>query len=57
MEFEWKEKEVIVESEAVHCITDLDDHCDNKMRDSAQVREQMRHRPLTARPSWLIRMV
>jgi hypothetical protein len=46
-----------VESEAVHCITDLDDHCDNKMRDSAQVREQMRHRPLTARPSWLIRMV
>jgi hypothetical protein len=57
VEFEWKEKEVIVESEAVHCITDLDDHCDNKMRDSAQVREQMRHRPLTARPSWLIRMV
>ncbi len=38
MEFEWKE--VLVELEAAHCITDSGGHCDNNMRGSMGARAE-----------------
>ncbi len=53
MEFEWKQ--VVVELEAVLCITDSGGHCDEKSG-AARVQGQKRPRLPAARSSWLIRM-